>query len=413
MADASSESKRDYAVGRMREPEEIRPARLVSVLLMFVVAAVGFWWLHRGDFSLWWLEDLPVYAHALRDWQAGRSPYNAELSPLYFLYPPAFLYMAGWLSHLVPEGWGAWVYVGAHVAAVCAIPLVLARYFFRRPWLGLLLAELVFVAEPRFTALLALCGANVASLFYCLAFAAAVPGLRRNRWELFYLVVFLGGITKITFLALLLLPVLIGKRQWGRSIVCGVAVAGTNLAEQVLLPGLYAGYQWSVLQAILVQRHYGYGVFGVLAFFDDKRHHAVGLWPYAVSALLALGITLGLLVLRRRLEDGSADGGLLAGNAVWVALVVMAVVLVNPREMQYDVDIALFAAFVVFVTALRVRWPLLLMVAWFLPSLVVPRVIHSPVLYGVYETLLVLGAFGVGYWWLWRGAGRSGFSFGG
>jgi hypothetical protein len=381
----------------------IEKPKTIYVLLAFVAAAAGFTWLHKRDFSLWWLEDLPVYAHALREWLAGRSPYNAELSPLYFLYPPAFLYVAGWLSYLVPTGIGAYVYVGVNIVAVCAIPVVMARYFFRLPWMGPLLALLVFLAEPRFTAMLALCGMNVASLLYCIAFVAAIPGLKRNRWELFYGAVFLAGITKITFLALLLLPLLIGKRQWMRSILCGAAVVGTNLAEKIFLPDLYKGYQWSLVQAILVQRHYGYGVFGVLAFYEDKWHHVVGKGPYAVAGAMALAIVVGLFLLRRRLELR----GTFEGNGVWVALVLMAVVLVNPREMQYDVDIALLGAFVVFVVALKVRWPLAWMVVWFLPCLVVPRVIHSPILYGVYETVLVLTAFGLGYWRLWRGTAEG------
>ena len=387
------------------------PPSALLVLPMFLVAAGVFWLLHRRDFSLWWLEDLPVYSRAVQDFLAGKSPYNSAMSPLFFVYPPIFLYLAGLLSHLFPNGWGAGAYVGAHLVAICAIPLVLARYFFRLAWLTPLFALLLFFAEPRFDGMLALCGANVASILYLLAFVAAVPGLRKNLWTFFYLAVLLAAVIKITFLALLLLPLLVGRAQWWRCVACGALAVAVNVMEKVLDPSLYAGYQWSVLQGVIVQRHYGYGVFGVLAYYDDKLHHAVGKGPYAVAVLMAVAIVAGLYWLRWRLdrdEAGWMDAG--TARAVWIGLVVMAVVLVDPREMQYDVDVAMLAAFVVIAVVLQVRWLLLLPVVLFLPSLLMPLLQHVPQLDGFYETCVVIAAFGLGFWWLWRSPSPAGAS---
>lgn len=388
--------------------EDAAPPQTRLLLIFFVIAAAVFYLLHRGDFSLWWLEDLPVYTHAVQTWLSGRSPYDASFAPLFFLYPPAFLYMAGLLSHLVPEHWGQYVYIGATIAAICAIPLVLARYFFRQLWLSPLFALLLFFASPRFTGTLALCGMNIASLLYCLAFIAAVPGLRKNFWWFFYIAVLLAAMIKITFLALLLLPLLAGRRQWLQSIGCGLAAVGANLAEKALAPELYAGYQWSLTQAILKEKHYGYGVFGVLASFDDKWHQAVGMGPYLVSVLMAFTLVVGMLLLRRRMERAGTP--VTSGN--WLALVVATIILVNPREMQYDVDIALLAAFVLFIYAIRgqrllIRMTfsnrlLLLMTAMFLPCVLMPKLIHTPQLWGIYEVSLVIEAFALGFWRLWR-----------
>jgi hypothetical protein len=370
-------------------------------LILFAVAALGFWLLHRDDLAGWWLEDLPVYSHAVQSWLDGRNPYDASLTPLFFLYPPIFLYLTGLLSHLVPPHGATEVYAVVLIAANFAIPLLLARYFFRMAWLGPLFALLVFFASPRFTGALALCGMNIASILYCLAFAGAVPGLRRNKWMWFYLAVFLAAIIKITFLALLLLPLLAGKRQWLRSIGCGVAVVAMNLLQEIFVPSLYDGYQWSLKQGILAQQQFGYGVFGIVATYHHKLRSGAGIAAYVVAAVFAVTLLTLMFLLRRRLERA----GELANNGVWLALVVTTVILVNPREMQYDLDIALFAGFVLWVYGLRTRRLLALMVLLFLPSLAVPLVVFNPHLHGIYETLLVLAAFALAFWRMWREAG--------
>jgi len=371
----------------------------VYVVLLFVAVAGLFWLMHRADWWGWWMEDLPVYSHSLLQWMAGQNPYNDSMSPLYFLYPPVFLYMAKLVLITLPRHWGEEAYFVVHIVAVFALPLVLARYFFRKRWLGPLFALLLFFASPRFTGILALCGVNVASTLYCLAFVAAIPGLKKNRWEWLYLAVFLAAIIKITFLVLLLLPLLAGKRQWVRSIACGVAVIAANLAEAQLWPDLYSGYQWSLRQGILLQQQFGYGVFGIAATYHHRKGTPVGIAPYVVSVGLTLAMLGMLLVLRRRLERA---GETVARNGNWMALVVVMLILANPRQMQYDRDIALFAGFVLWVYATRTRNVLALMVWLFLPSLVVPLVVLNPHMHGIYETLLVLAAFGVGYWRMWR-----------
>jgi hypothetical protein len=372
-------------------------------MLLFVMAAIVFWLLHRGDIAGWWSEDLPVYAHAVETWLAGRDPYNASLAPLFFLYPPVFLYFAGFLSHLVPAGSGAMVYAGAVIAATCTIPLVLARYFFRMAWLGPLFALLLFFVSPRFTGVLALCGMNIASILYCAAFVAALLGIRRNRWEWFYVAIFLAATIKITFLSLLLLPLLAGRRQWLPSIGCGAAVVAANLGERALWPELYAGYEWSLCQGILLSQQFGYGLFGIVASYHHAQRIGAGIVAYVVGAIFAALLLTSMFLLRRRLDRC----GTLTGNGVWLALVVAAIILVNPRGMQYDIDIALFAGFVLWVYGLQTQRLLALMIMLFLPSLAVPLIVLNPHLHGMYETLLVLAAFALAFWRMWRESGRE------
>ena len=380
-----------------------RPATL-QLAPFFLIAIPFFLWSQREHASDTWAEDLPVYIQAVQHWLAGMNPYNGSLAPLFFLYPPAFLLFAGWISHLVPTPWGPPLYVALNVASLFLLPIVLARHFFRLPWLSPLLALLLFFASPRFTGIYALRTMNIASPLYCLAFVAAIPGLQRNRWRWFYLAVFLAALIKFTFLALLLLPLLAGRRQWAPSVLCGAAVALANLGEKILWPELYGGYTASLHQGILGSRAFGYGIFGLIAdhrFFE----RGVGLSAYVTAIVLAATLTGLMFWMRHRLEGAGATTPDLASNAVWLGLILIAIVLVNPRQMQYDIDIAVFAALILCVIALRVQrlsTLLVLMVLLSLPPLAVPLLLHNPRFHGVYEVFLSYAAFLLGYWRLMR-----------
>ena len=372
------------------------------VLLLFSLAGFGFWHFYHGHFVGMWAEDVPIYGSAVGDFLAGRNPYNLSHLPLFFFYPPFFLEVGGLLARIFPGALGGRLYLALAVVATCALPLVLARFYFPRRWLTPLFALLVFFVSPRFSGLMALFTVNVASTMYCLAFVAAVPGLKRNRWEWFYLAVIFAALIKITFLSLLLLPLLAGKRQWFRSVCCGAVVIAANLAERGLWPKLYAGYQWCLQQGILLNHSYGFGVFGIAATYLPHQGAGIGILPYALGGLVSVALTGLMLALRRKLDQ---SGRLEEWQAnpedgrwgVWLAISLMTAIMVNPRQLTYDVDIALFAGFIVWAAVLRTRRLLLLTVVLFLPSLVSRRLIANPAMYGMGETLLLLLTFALGY----------------
>ena len=76
-----------------------------------------------------------------------------------------------------------------------------------------------------------------------------------------------------------------------------------------------------------------------------------------------------------------------------MSLLVLSVVLVSPRILNYDADIALLAGFVIFVNLLHTRRLLTVLVVLYVPSLFVPFLIRAQTLVGCYETLLLLLAF--------------------
>ena len=369
------------------------------ILLLLALGALAEWLRHPGSWTGWWLEDLPVYSRALHEWLAGQNPYTSVSKPLYFLYPPIFLYVGGFFARVLPAYWGTALYLCLHFSAVIALPLILARYFFRQAWLGPLFALLVFFISPNFVGVDALFSCNIGSLLYCVAFLGAVPGLRENRWRWFYLAVAAAALVKITFLVLLLLlPLAAGRRTWQKCAITTILVGAAQLVQRGLWPGLYGGYQWSLEQCILSEGHFGSGAFNILARYSRQQGWGLGPMPYIGTALFSTAIAVSLWLLHRRLRAAGCS----STNPYWLALVITGMILINPRPMQYDLDIAQFSGFVLWVYALRVRRLLVLVAALSLSSLAVLQAISNPHISVAYPTLVALAAFTAGYWRLWR-----------
>jgi hypothetical protein len=383
----------------------IAPHQPPRWLILCAAAAFAslYLFLYRHDLLYQWLEDLHVYAGAVQLFRSGVNPYYQSIfEGLRFVYPPVVLYAFRALAAVLP-GNAFWLVLAfVHLTSVLLAPFVLARHYLREHWLTPSMALLVWLGESRFTGMQALYSANVAPTLYLAALLAAVPGLRKNRWGWFYAAVLLGGMVKITFLVMLLFPLLAGRRQWWRSVGCGVGVAAAYALQARLFPALYAGYKWAVLQQVQVEHQFGYGVFGVAASLDEKLHRPVGLDAYGVHALFAAVLLGALLWLRRRGAD-------VRDPNVWMGMLVMAVIVVNPRVLHYDAYLALFAAYVVLAVTLRLEgWKLIaLLAAMYAPSLAVPHVIHAKLMYGSYELCLILIALAAGIWRLWGKTGQG------
>ena len=209
------------------------------------VAFAGLYLFHyRHDLLYQWMEDLHVYARAVRFFRGGTNPYYSEMfEGLRFVYPPIVLYVASAFA-AVMLGETEWALVGfIHLTCVLLAPFVLARFYLRAYWFTPALAMLVFLAESRFTGMKALYSANVAPSLYLAALLAAIPGIRKNRWGWFYVVILLAGAVKITFVFMLLFPLLAGRRQWVRSVLTGAGVGVIYAAQSKLTPAPVRGLQ--------------------------------------------------------------------------------------------------------------------------------------------------------------------------
>ncbi len=386
------------------EPVRPPPSYLIAILLAVVACRhLYVQWAINHDLSLqsFVLTNEAVYADALNDWLAGADPYRTIHGGLRFVYPPIFLDVGGFLARILPGHIGWYLYAVVHVASTIALPILLARFYFRQTWLNAGFALLIFFAEPRLTGVMALTNGNIASVLYLLAFLAMLPGIRANRWALFYVAVFVGALIKLPLVLLLLLPLLTGTGQWRYCSICVVAVAAAYGLQRVFSPGLYAGYQWSLVQQMTVIHHYGYGILGIASGLEYKLHGRVSTMPSLITGIFAGILIVALFLLRRRIDQP-------ASNRLWLSTVVLSVILISPRILPYDADIALFAAFVIFVNVLHTRRLIALLVLLFLPSLIVPYFVNAQTLVGCYETLLLLLAFAGGFFTLSRASAAPG-----
>jgi hypothetical protein len=370
-----------------------------------------------------------------------------------------------------------------------ALPFVFARFYLRRLWLSIPFAYLLFAMQPRFAGLEALRAGNISNISYFIALIAALPGIRKNRWELFYITVFLIAVVKVNILILLLMPLLIGQAQWLPASLCGLCAVVTYPLQRIHSPQLFVGYQTAASNQIVDRGDYGFGVMRiavesenlvhnfaksspyivlaalilaitcvVIALYrrrqgrsslnfwiaatclcavcpviayplrkrlapkvfpnqgmttahsvvnqvnhgsgainaaiqvDHSLHHAAILVPYVLQIIFVLAVIGAMIALRRRLQEGSR-----ANN--WVALVLLATMLCNPRILAYDADIALLAGFVLLTSAYTLTTGRLLLMAMvvFLPTISLPFIWA-----GLYQILVLLFSFVAGYLTMWR-----------
>ena len=277
--------------------------------------------------------DTRIYADAISNFNHGKSPYVLP-GELPYIYPPIFVWVGSWLSRLLAPALGWKLYITVQVASVVATPFILARFYLRR--LGYVEAFALFFLAPFAVTENAAIGGNVAHPFYCAALLAAAPGISTNRWKWFYIVIVLAATVKITFLILLLLPLLAGVGQVVPSAIATAVTAAVYLLQMVSSPHLYQQFHDTLSKQTFAARNYGFAPFGATA--NLLRHFNISgyILPGAVQILSAIVILLVLWRLRPQ-TDRRDDR--------WLALILVAIVLVNPRMFESDVATGLLAAY--------------------------------------------------------------------
>ena len=151
-----------------------------------------------------------------------------------------------------------------------------------------------------------------------------------------------AAVNQPVFLALLLMPLLMGTRkEWIWSgVTCGLAGA-TYLTEKAADPTLWREFQQTVVRHLAASHDYGEGVFGIVVRGVGVAWLAMGL-----QVVFSVGTVVFLF---------SARGRQVAGDHVWLACVALAVVLVNPRIMPYDSAVGLIPAMAILMGARRSR----------------------------------------------------------
>lgn len=292
--------------------------------------------------------DARIYADAIIRFVHGGSPYDAH-NQLPFIYPPLFLIVGSWLSRLLTPAIGWKLFILANFFSVTVIPFVLARFYVKQRgiecFILYLLTPMALTEEIFF-------GGNVASLCYCAALLAGARGLSRGRWILFYATVGLAATVKITFLALLLLPLMVQAGQAIASTITAATTCITYLAQQIFLPDLYQSFEGALSHQTFGARNYGIAPFGVTANLLHRFHENGFIIPGGTQVLFAGMVVLALGGIRNRIDTKDPR---------WLALVVIAIALINPLMFDYDITTAVIPSYFLLFSNLdrRGTWVLL------------------------------------------------------
>jgi hypothetical protein len=248
---------------------------------------------------------------------------------------------------------------------------------------------------------------NVAYLVYGFGLLAAWRGWRTNDWKWYCLVVLCASCYKAPFLTLLAVPVLSAYKQWLLTFVTGAA----GVAIFVIQPRIWPAEFHHYLQAVELQFSYNHDFSsspaGLLA---DALYYRV---PYQITsaafyALYALLFGAILFYLSRKYLAGYLS------QKQWVPVMMVGVVLLNPRIMEYDVaPITLFMALVLWrfwAAFANLRWTII-------GSLGVFAIVNicAPTGWRTIECFTLCGLFLGGSWTLYkqaRQAERSGIGAG-
>ena len=314
-----------------------------SLLFCGALLAVSARQLHH-ILPLFW--DARVYLQALRTDLAGGDPYR-RAGELNFVSPPIFLAALKLLVRVIPIRVLGPSYLASNCLAFLFIPWVLSRWYLQHPRLTLPLALAIFFCHPYLVTEVAFFSANLSNLLYAAILAAGVPGLERNRWSFYYVVVAVASILKAQFLALLLLPLLVGEAEVLFCVLVSFTVFLGIVLEGHIWPAAYHAHLQALWYQLVIRGDMGMGLARVMS--HERPQHLPPSLRDHVGLIVHFAVMgpacLALLWLRFR-------GTLAVPRRLFVAAALVMAVLLNPRLQGYDTDVAILPAFFLLVEEL-------------------------------------------------------------
>ena len=320
----------------------LKSRAIVIVFWMLAFATLPVWIAH--DHVGW---DVAVYQNAIRSLEAGHDPYAdaialqevfhrsfalhpKSVTPFSYVYSPitiALLRLIGampiWVAGIV-----YWLTYAFSALCLVRIGLQAAEENERR-WLHFLApAALFFPGALHHDALLS---GNVALVLYALVLFGATVGWRRGQWHWCYLAVLFASCFKAPLLSLGVIPVLSARRQW---LPAGItaALGGLLFAIQSRIwPSLFRRYLEAVELQFSYNRDFGCSPAGLLSnllFSHGVSYAAAWTLFYLLYALPTFGL---LLYLSRQFLNARLS------IEQWLPVLLIGVILLDPRIMQYDV----------------------------------------------------------------------------
>jgi hypothetical protein len=317
--------------------------RVALVFWVLAVMALIAWALMPGYVVGW---DLLVIRDAVLSIRAGHDPYHDAIvrqeayrsllavnpraqAPFSYVYAPITL-PALWLAALLPfwlTGLLYWVVYVAAIAATIWFALRLVEDNERRLFAVLAPVSIFF---PGLLQNDTIFSGNVAFILYGLVFMGAWQGWKHGRWIWFYAAVIVASFFKAPMLSLVLIAVFSARKQWLPSFVTGAIGVVLFAGQRLVRPELFRDYMKTLDYMFVLGKDFSSSPAGLLA---QALFHTV---PYRMTlvvgyVLYALPVACVLASLARRFYAGAFS------VKQWGPLLILGVVLLNPRIIEYDV----------------------------------------------------------------------------
>lgn len=295
--------------------------------------------------------DVAIYHRAVLAVAAGHDPYadaiavqtafhqlhihtpysNPGTDPPYsYVYSPITLTALRALAH-VPALLTGIVYWLLYVLGVLAelwAGLWFARQHERRAFLFMVPVAAFF---PGLLANGIVLSGNIAYILYGAMLLAAVYAWRTGTWRWFYLAAVAASCVKAPLLSLILLPALSARKQWLPAIATATLGFALFALQPLIWPDLFHHYLQAVELQFSYNRDFGCspaGLFSGYLFDHGRSYNPASLYLYAAYAL---PLFLALLYLARLFHQGRFT------LKQWVPVLLIGVILLNPRLIEYDV----------------------------------------------------------------------------
>ncbi|MFC6647309.1 hypothetical protein ACFQBQ_17380 [Granulicella cerasi] len=290
--------------------------------------------------------DLNVYKAALISLRHHHDPYADAIAvqrafhaegphppgtpvPFCYVYSPITLPIVG-LAARLPLVFDAIVYWTIYVAATIAAIWFGTKFFIdereRRVFRFVLPAIVFFPALLQNDVFFA---GNIAYILYAALLLCTWYALRKGAWLPFYLVLVAVSCVKAPLMYLVVIPLMLAKKQWLPAAIAVAAGVALFLIQPHIWPDLYRNYMTGVELQFSFNHDFSSSPSGLTAdaLFDVLPYKPVwgGFWLFC-SCLFG-GI---LLWLRKQYFAGRIS------LQQWVPVMLLGVALLNPRIMEYD-----------------------------------------------------------------------------
>jgi len=313
--------------------------------LLWVLALIGILCWIAVDQPIAW--DFHVMQRAMLSVRAGSDPYLNDIAtqdayqhssaalrgdprPFGYVYPPITLPLLRLIAR-GPERLVQFLYWMLYALMVLTQLIVARRLAMREEEY---VADLLLPVPLFFPGLLlfdSVLGGNIAFILFGLVFLACWQGWTWGRWAFFYAAVLLSSCFKMPYLTLLAIPLFSARRQWLPA--CGTAAAAIGLfTMQIWLwPDLFQHYLLAINRVFSFNNDFGSGPAGRFG----ASLAALGL-PYTLpSAFFYLATSLVIFFSLYRLSRAFQTG--YVTREQWIPLMMLGVLLLNPRLIEYEI----------------------------------------------------------------------------